>query len=121
MATKLQQFQTAFFRFRPYLILLFIPPFFAWLFSYAFSPLYVDDIPFAVYDQNNSEFSRELIADLDSTQALRYLGAADSAAELEQLMQNDQIYLAVALPKNLKAQTQKGGAEIAVFINGNNF
>lgn len=121
MATKLQQFQTAFFRFRPYLILLFIPPFFAWLFSYAFSPLYVDDIPFAVYDQDNSEFSRELIADLDNTQALRYLGAADSAAELEQLMQNDQIYLAVALPKNLKAQTQKGGADIAVFINGNNF
>ena len=121
MSSKLEQFQTAFFRFRPYLILLFIPPFFAWLFSYAFSPLYVDDIPFAVYDQDNSQFSRQLIEDLDSTQALRYIGSASSSAELEELMLQDRVYLAVALPEHLAAQAQKGGAGVAVYINGNNF
>ena len=50
-----------FMRIKPVIVLIFVPILFTLAFGYVMSPIFVEHVPFAVYDMDKSENSRQIV------------------------------------------------------------
>lgn len=109
-------------RLRPYLILLFIPMLFTILFGLVMKPVFVENIPIAVYDMDNSSKSRIIVDHFYSCPVFNVTEAIDSYQEIEDQMLAGSIHGAVILPEGFgKDLSAKTGTQAEVLIDGSNF
>lgn len=107
---------------KPYTVILLIPFLFTAVFSTAFGPLFVTDVPTAVYDMDNSTSSRMVVDYLYESDVMDINEGFDSMAEIEEAMLKNEIFAAIILPEGFgKELTGKTGAEATVLIDNSNF
>jgi ABC-2 type transport system permease protein len=107
---------------RPYLILLFIPMLFTVLFGAVMSPVYVEHIPIAVFDMDNSASSRTIVDSFYDCDVFRITENYNTYEEIKDHILSGDICGAVILPEGFgKALKAKIGTHAEVLIDGSNF
>lgn len=107
---------------RPYLILLFIPILFTILFGAVMSPVFVEDIPIAVFDMDNSSKSRIVVDSFYDCPVFQVTETPDSYQEIEDRLLSGEIKGAVIIPEGFgKDLSAKAGTHAEVLIDGTNF
>ena len=115
-------FKGKFIKLRPYLILLFIPMLFTILFGEVMSPVYVEHIPIAVFDLDNSTSSRTIIDSFYDCEVFQITENYSSYDEIKEHILAGDISGAVILPQGFgKALKAKTGTHAEVLIDGSNF
>ena len=110
-----------FYRYRTYLIVLFIPMVFTLLFGGLMKDVFVEEIPIAVYDMDNSPMSQTVIDSFYDCGVFTITEDVDSEAEIEEAMLRGELCGAVLLPAGFGAGIQeKSGTEALVLIDGSN-
>jgi ABC-2 type transport system permease protein len=101
-----------------FVLLMLSPVLFLVTMGYAFS-IDIKDVRIAVMDQDLSPLSRQYIAQLDSTDALRLVARPQSLDQVDQLMMDGQVRAAVIVPRGF-AQDLKAGRTVVlqVIIDG---
>lgn len=107
---------------KPYLIVLFVPLVFTIIFGGVFSPIFVENMPIAVYDMDNSASSKEVIGYFYDSPSLRITEDISSLETLEEKLLLGEICGAIIIPKDFgKDLNGKKGAEALVFMDNTNF
>ncbi len=81
------------------------------LFGYALS-LDVDNIPVAVWDQDNSQLSRELIDRMTSSGYFNYVRRTNSVKAIEQGIDENRITVGLVIPHDFSSKIKKGSSTI---------
>lgn len=99
-----------------------IPLLFTLLFGYAMSPVLNMNLPFVIYDMDNSAQSRQLADLFYEYPNLEVSEGVESSEEIKQLMLKGDLRGAVILPKDFGKNLQsKNGTEALVLIDYENF
>ena len=107
---------------RPYLILLFIPMLFTILFGEVMSPVFVQNIPVAVFDMDQSSNSRTIVDSFYACPVFDVTENYDSYQEIEDHILKGDICGAVIIPEDFgKNLSAKKGTSAEVLIDGSNF
>jgi len=107
---------------KPYLIILFVPMAFTLLFGGLFSPIFVQDIPIAVYDMDHSATSRDIIDYFYDSPALSITEDVSSVEEVKEKLLLGEIHGAIIIPEDFgKDLNGKKGAKAVVFMDNTNF
>ena len=107
---------------RPYLILLFIPMLFTVMFGEVMSPVFVQNIPIAIYDMDGSTNSRIVVDSFYDCPVFRVTENYDSYSEIEDRILSGDICGAVILPEGFgKALKAKTGTGAEILVDGSNF
>ncbi|MHC1721813.1 MAG: ABC transporter permease [Aminipila sp.] len=107
---------------KPYLIILLVPMLFTLLFGGMFSPIFVQDIPIAIYDMDQSATSRDIIDYFYDSPALSITEDISSVEEVKEKLLLGEIHGAIIIPENFgKDLNGKKGAEAVVFMDNTNF
>ncbi|MBI2835128.1 MAG: ABC transporter permease [Acidobacteria bacterium] len=105
---------------RTLLILLFIPAFFLLLYGYALN-FDIRHIALAVQDRDGTPKSRELISGFVNSGYFDLAAVARSEADIERLMNTNEIRAALVIPEDLGRRVRAGErATVQVLINGDN-
>ena len=111
-----------FLKIKPVLILVFIPLLFTLAFGYVMSPIFVEHVPFAVYDMDMSKNSRQIVESFRDCPAFEITEDVCSYEEMEDLLIDGKIGGALILPEGFGADlAAKRGAEATVLVDGSNF
>ncbi len=111
-----------FLKIKPVLILVFIPLLFTLAFGYVMSPIFVEHVPFAVYDMDMSENSRQIVESFRDCPAFEIREDISSYEEMEDLLIDGKIGGALILPEGFGEDlSAKRGAEATVLVDGSNF
>lgn len=88
------------------------------LFGYAIN-FDVRHLATVVQDQANTSMSREVIADLEATQVLRVVQHTNSSAEVDALMREGRISVAVVIPPDFERRLQSDSRSVAqILVDG---
>ena len=88
------------------------------LFGYAIN-FDVRHLATVVQDQANTSMSREVISDLEATQVLRVVRHANSGAEVDALMREGRISVAVIIPPDFERRLQSDSRSVAqILVDG---
>lgn len=118
LAEKKQKFMEI----KPYLIILFVPMAFTLLFGGLFSPVFVEDIPIAVYDMDQSATSRNVVNYFYDSPSLSVTEDITSVEEVKEKLLLGEIRGAIIIPKDFgKDLNGKKGAKAVVFMDNTNF
>lgn len=118
LAEKKQKFMEI----KPYLIILFVPMAFTLLFGGLFSPIFVEDIPIAVYDMDQSATSRNVVNYFYDSPSLSVTEDITSVEEVKEKLLLGEIRGAIIIPKDFgKDLNGKKGAKAVVFMDNTNF
>jgi len=122
MAFRDMNFKEKLLKLRPYLILLFIPMLFTVLFGELMSPVFVQNIPIAVYDMDNTSKSRIVVDYFYDCPVFNVTENFDSYEAIEDQLLSGKISGAVIILKDFtKDLSAKSGAKAEVLIDGSNF
>lgn len=109
-------------RVKPVIILVFIPILFTLVFGYVMSPIFVEHVPFAVYDMDKSENSRQVVDSFYDCPAFEITEDIDSYDEIEDMLVGGKIGGALIIPAGFgDGLAKKSGAEATVLVDGSNF
>jgi ABC-2 type transport system permease protein len=107
---------------KPYLIIVFVPIVFTLLFAGLFSPIFVEDIPIAIYDMDQSATSRSVVDYFYDSPTLSITEDIYSTEEVKEKLLLGEIYGAIIIPKDFgKNLNGKKGANAVVFMDNTNF
>lgn len=102
-----------------YVVLLVIPFFLFFFYGYIYQNKSADEMPIAVYDEDQSSVSRQLIDMMSNDKSLDIHYHVISTAEIEKLMKEGKIFGAVHFPKNLESDVKKNHqTSITLYTNG---
>ena len=88
------------------------------LFGFAIN-LDIRHLPAAVLDESNTWRSRELIAELASTQVLDFRHHVSSPQQIDSLLRKGEIGAAVVIPRDFEARVERGNVSVwQVMVNG---
>ncbi len=88
------------------------------LFGFAIN-LDIRHLPAAVLDQSNTWRSRELVAELASTQVLEFRNRVSTPQEIDGLQRRGEIGAAVVIPRDFEARLERGNQAVwQVMVNG---
>ncbi|MBN7773220.1 ABC transporter permease [Clostridium aminobutyricum] len=111
-----------FMQIKPYLIVLVIPIAFTLLLGEMFSPIFVENIPIAMYDMDQSAASRKVVAQFYDSPVLSITEDFSSVEEIKEKLLLGEIHGAILLPKDFgKDLNGKKGAKAVVFMDNTNF
>jgi ABC-2 type transport system permease protein len=98
---------------------LLIPPIIQCL-IYGYAATYdLNDVPYAVYDQDHSAASQQLLADLDGSGVFRRVGNLDSPDELRTYIDQRRAVLVIQIGQDFERRLQRGQtADIQVISDG---
>jgi ABC-2 type transport system permease protein len=85
------------------------------LFGYAIN-FDVRHLATVVQDQANTSMSREFVADLEATQVLRVVRRASSSAEVDLLMREGRVSVAVVIPADFERRLQSESRAVAQIV-----
>ena len=90
------------------------------LFGYAAS-YNLDNVPYAVVDEDRSASSRSLLGHFAGSGSFQLVAMPDSPREIGQLIDREEILLAVVIPGDFERKLQQGqAAEVQVIADGRN-
>ena len=109
-------------RYKPVIILIFVPIGFTLLFGASMSPIFVDDIPIAVLDLDESDASREIIDEFGACSVFKIVDMAESADEIKESILMGDVKGGLILPKDF-GKDIKGhkGTKALMLMDGSNF
>ena len=97
------------------------PLFLALLLGFIYVNHQVVDIPVVVYDQDQSDISRTMISAFKDSPKLKIVKYAENYEELEKEISNQNCYMGIIIPQDLKKNIKSGrSAEVMVILNGTN-
>ena len=106
---------------RPMALIFLTPLVFGVLFGLVYLNNVVEHIPMAVYDEDQSSLSRKLIQVYGDTQRFAIVAYPSTPEELQQLLAEEKVQVAVEIPENFSKDIKSGrGTEVAVTINSAN-
>lgn len=106
---------------KPYFILLLIPILFTLIFGAAMSPIFVEKIPVALYDMDNSSTSRTVIDQFYDCPTFEISRDYNSIDEIKEGIMEDHIRGAIIIPDGFgKDLRGKKGAEALVLVDATN-
>lgn len=109
-------------KYKPLLILVLVPIGFTVLFGAAMSPVFVDEIPIAVLDLDESKASRELIDQFKASPVFQITKTAASAEEIKEGILTGAIKGGLILPEDFgKDIAGHKGTEALMLVDGSNF
>jgi ABC-2 type transport system permease protein len=109
-------------KYKPPIILILVPIGFTLLFGAAMSPIFVDDIPIAILDLDQSEQSREIIRDFEACNVFDITEYAESSEQIKEEILLGKIKGALILPAGFEADVAgRKGAKALMLMDGSNF
>lgn len=88
------------------------------LFGYGLS-LNVENVRLAVWDQDNTVASRNLIRDFTNSEAFQPAGVCHSQSETEQIIQTGQAIAVLVIPAHFSSEIQRGEqAQVQLLVDG---
>jgi ABC-2 type transport system permease protein len=109
-------------KYKPLLILVLVPIGFTVLFGAAMSPVFVDEIPIAVLDLDESKASRELIDQFKASPVFQITKTAASAEEIKEGILTGAIKGGLILPEDFgKDIAGHKGTKALMLVDGSNF
>lgn len=104
------------------MILFFVGfPFLAMWFTGVYNSEYVDDVPIAILDQDNSSLSREITHYFNQDERFRVTYEVSDQAELQRLIDERKVYMGVCIPPHLADSINAGQqTSILVLTDGTN-
>jgi ABC-2 type transport system permease protein len=104
------------------LMIAFLAPFaLGALVSFIYIEQKVTNLPVAVYDQDQSELSRTIIQAFADSERLKISKVCNSYAEVERLMQSEEVFSGIIIPPHLQKDVKSGkSSEVALIFNGTN-
>ncbi|HVI43061.1 MAG TPA: ABC transporter permease, partial [Anaerovoracaceae bacterium] len=107
---------------KPLIILIFIPICFSVLFGASMSPVFVDEIPIAVLDMDESSASREIIDEVKACSGLNIVEMADSSEQIKEDILMGTIKGGLIFPEGFgKDIAEHKGTKALMLIDGSNF
>lgn len=109
-------------KYKPPIILILVPIGFTLLFGAAMSPIFVDDIPIAILDLDQSEQSREIIRDFEACNVFDITEYAESSEQIKEEILLGKLKGALILPAGFEADVAgRKGAKALMLMDGSNF
>ncbi|WP_196590226.1 ABC transporter permease [Pectinatus frisingensis] len=108
-------------RFPIVLIIFFVPLLFTILFGVIYEKNVVNNIPMAVYDQDQSKLSRALIQAYNDSERYNIITYVQSQEDLENQILEGKVLIALGIPNNFSKQVKLGQkANILFIVNSTN-
>jgi len=109
-------------KYKPLIILVLVPIGFTILFGAAMSPVFVDDIPIAVLDMDESTASREIVDEFQACSVFQIVKMADSTDEIKEGILMGTIKGGLILPEDFgKDIAGDKGTKALMLMDGTNF
>ena len=109
-------------KYRPLIVLIFVPILFTVLFGAAMSPVYVEDIPFAILDLDESPDSREIIDEFKACPTFKVAEDINSSEEMKEEILSGVIQGGLVLPDGFGRDLEEHKtAKALVLMDGSNF
>lgn len=109
-------------KYKPLLILILVPIGFTILFGAAMSPIFVNEIPIAVLDMDESPASREIIDEFKTCPVFKIVDMADSSEEIKESILLGDIKGGLILPEGFGRDiAEHKGAKALMLMDGSNF
>ena len=105
------------------LLILFViaMPFLSMWFMGAYYSEYVNDVPIAVLDEDNSSLSRKIVQYFDENERFKVVYHATNKAELEQAIDEREVYMGIYIPTNLSTDIKLGKqSQVLILTDGTN-
>lgn len=90
------------------IFILFVPLFYPLLYSYVYTNEVVREVPAAVVDECNSQFSRKFIRRMDASPDVRITNYCSSMAEAKELLKQQKVYGIVRIPSSFSKDLWHG-------------
>ncbi|WP_206460045.1 ABC transporter permease [Anaerovorax sp. IOR16] len=114
-------FHNTFIKVKDILVVLFLPIFFTLLFGYVYSNTYVERIPFAILDLDESPSSRMIIDQFSEHKGMDVIGTVSTQDELKDLILSNQIYGGLVIPDHFDEDIKaKQSPDLLVLMDGTN-
>ncbi len=102
-------------------ILIVVPVFFTLLFGYVYSSDYLNNVPMAILDLDNSELSRTIVDKFDNNERYEVKYIVSDIGKLRELIEGRKANIGLFIPPNLEKDVKsKKGPNIGVVIDGVN-
>lgn len=109
-------------KYKPLLILILIPIGFTIIFGAAMSPVFVDEIPIAVLDMDESNASREIVDEFKICPVYKVVDMAESSEEIKEGILTGSIRGGLILPEGFGRDiTEHKGTKALMLMDGSNF
>jgi len=104
-----------------FIILILFPPALFLLYSFIYDSQGLKNIPIAIWDEDNTELSRTLIRQYQSSTFVNIVASPKSSADIEQLAKANIIHGAVHIPQHFEANVKTfKGSTITFYRNASN-
>ncbi|MFT3827493.1 MAG: ABC transporter permease [Chitinophagaceae bacterium] len=101
-----------------YWVLIVMPPLLFFLYAFIYQNQKADQLPMAVFDEDNSAVSRQITFLLQQTETMKFTRVVNSMQELEQLVKRGDILGAVHFPKNMETDIKsRHPVNVVVYTN----
>ncbi|WP_157910271.1 ABC transporter permease [Petroclostridium xylanilyticum] len=121
LKTLLKDIKTTFIDFDVIVLLLGAPIFLTLLFGGIYVNPYIEDIPIAVLDEDNSSMSRMIIQQFDENDRFHVKYNVNSKEELHKLIDTKKVYMGLYLPHEFSKNVNTlRSAEVLVIVDGTN-
>lgn len=109
-------------KYKPLLILVFVPIGFTILFGASMSPIFVDEIPIAVLDLDESDASREIIDEFEACSVFKIVDTAESSDEIKEGILTETFKGGLILPEGFGRDIAgHKGTKALMLMDGSNF
>lgn len=103
------------------LVLFAAPVVLTLIFGASYSSGTLTELAVAVFDEDDSQLSRQLIQAIDASPTLRVAEQVSSAAEVERAIDEKRVWAGIVIPADLKEKLSKGEAmPVLAMIDGSN-
>ncbi len=104
-----------------YLLTIFLPAIFFLIFSLIYKKEFVQDLPVAVCDMDNSALSRTVVQYIEATPSMSVVKYLSSTEEIKKGFQKGEIQGAIFIPKDLEKDVKSGhSVNVVVYKNSAN-
>lgn len=91
------------------------------IFGVLYMPNIVKSVPCVIYDEEQSQLSRELVRYFEDSDSFQVTGYVDSQAAMQQALREKTAYAAIDIPHDFSKKIKTGGASTMLFmVNGSN-
>jgi ABC-2 type transport system permease protein len=101
-----------------YIVGVIVPPILFLFYGFIYQNKFAENLPVAVWNEDQSEVSRKLIDMMDASKSIKIIETVHSEEEVKNLILSNKVMGAVYIPKNLEADVKNNkAATIVVYTN----
>ena len=101
-----------------YVVGIIVPPILFLFYGYLYQNKFAEDLPVAVWNEDQSEVSRKLVDMMDASKTIKITEFAKSENDIKNLILSNKVMGAVYIPKNMEADIKNNkSATVVVYTN----